>query len=172
MAAAARALSAELCSEVPMAVLTAIKKSGECMAFRQNGHVHKEEIRDFIKSNGLPEPAETTPLKDQKLYQEVRKLKRLNDVAEGRLDDVNAFVAAMDRILPSVKAILYQRLENEFPQAVAGLDVPGARTVGKRLADQIISELSKLSAEFTSDRQFNSIVDDEAGIDSSVGTQS
>jgi len=39
--------------------------------------------------------------------------------------------------------MLRQKLENEYPLAVAGLDVPQARVYGRRLGDDILSEHQK-----------------------------
>ena len=38
-------------------------------------------------------------------------------------------------------ALLTQKLENEYPSVVAGLDVPAARIYGKKLNDQIRAEV-------------------------------
>ncbi len=83
-------------------------------------------------------------LKDEKLTEEVRKLRIKNDKDEEKLVPV-AWVAESDsKILARVDQILEQKLSNEYPSAVAGLDVPQARVYGKRLGDQIRGEFHKM----------------------------
>lgn len=77
-----------------------------------------------------------------------RKLKRENDIADGLLIKKADVVAALRPAGEAIKLELRQKLENEYPLAVAGLDVPQARIYGRRLGDSIIrlfeTGLSKL----------------------------
>jgi len=76
-------------------------------------------------------------LRDEKLTEEVRKLRIRNDRDDGRLISVDDVKRRESSILAKVDAIIEQKLSNEYPSAVAGLDVPQARVYGKRLGDQI-----------------------------------
>jgi hypothetical protein len=77
-----------------------------------------------------------------------RKLKRLNDQAEGLLVTKAEVVAAMRQCSEPIRTLLRQKLENEYPMEVAGLDVPEARTYGKRLEDEILREFQTLFSKF------------------------
>jgi hypothetical protein len=87
-------------------------------------------------------------LKDQKLIEEIRKLRIANDkeegltVAKGKVND------SMRRCLSPAVATIEQRLVNEYPTAVAGLDVPQARIYGRRLADELIAFLRAFEKEW------------------------
>lgn len=83
----------------------------------------------------------------EKTKQEARKLKFANDVKEGRyilkeyISDLHA------RMASGVKRILRQKLENEYPSRVAGLDQPSVRELGKQLVDEILIELQPLGED-------------------------
>jgi hypothetical protein len=77
-----------------------------------------------------------------------RALKRDNDLADGLLLAKADVVAEIRKLAEPVKVMLRQKLENEYPLAVAGLDVPQARIYGKRLEDDIMAEFQKLFSKF------------------------
>lgn len=87
-------------------------------------------------------------LRDHKLFQEIRKLRIANDKEE-RLVVLRSKVADSIRscLSPAV-ATLEQRLVNEYPTAVAGLDVPQARIYGKRLCDELLGYFQSLDKEW------------------------
>jgi len=72
-----------------------------------------------------------------------RTIKRENDLAEELLVPKALVVSEFRKIAEPIKAMLRQKLENEYPLAVAGLDVPQARVYGRRLGDDILSEHQK-----------------------------
>lgn len=77
-----------------------------------------------------------------------RKIKRENDLADGLLIRKADVIAELRKTAEPVRAILRQKLENEYPPAVASMDVPQARIYGKRLEDDILAEFQKLFARF------------------------
>lgn len=77
-----------------------------------------------------------------------RALKRDNDKADGLLIEKAVVVADLRKVAEPIKLLLRQKLENEYPLAVAGLDVPQARIYGKRLEDDILAEFQKLFVKF------------------------
>ena len=87
-------------------------------------------------------------IKRKKTEEEHRKLKLLNDHKEAKLIPVQVVKESVGRILARVDQILEAKLSNEYPSAVAGMDVPKARTYGKRLGDQIRAEMQKLASEW------------------------
>lgn len=80
--------------------------------------------------------------------EKLRKIKRENENADGLLVARAEVVSEFRKVAEPVKAILRQKLENEYPLAVAGLDVPQARIYGKRLGDDILIEWQKLFGKF------------------------
>jgi len=87
-------------------------------------------------------------IKQAKLTEEHRKLKIANDYKERKLILVDAVKSCVSRVLARVDQILEQKLSNEYPSAVAGLDVPQSRIYGKRLGDQIRTEFQGLKEEW------------------------
>lgn len=82
--------------------------------------------------------------KEDEQYEKWRKLRIKNDKDEGKLVPMDFIEQAVSAILARVDQILEQKLCNEYPSAVAGLDVPQARVYGKRLGDSIREEINKL----------------------------
>jgi hypothetical protein len=72
-----------------------------------------------------------------------RKLKILNDEAEGKLVSKDDLVRDASKTLSEFKDLVYQKLGNEIPIALAGVDVAQARIIGSRFADELLSELKK-----------------------------
>lgn len=85
-------------------------------------------------------------LRDEKLTEEVRKLRIRNDRDDGKLIPVEDVKRREASILAKVDSIIEQKLSNEYPSAVAGLDVPQARVYGKRLGDQIRGLFNELAS--------------------------
>jgi hypothetical protein len=80
--------------------------------------------------------------------EEHRKKKRENDIADGLVVSKLLVVADFRKVAEPIKQILRQKLENEYPLAVAGLDVPQARIYGKRLEDDVLAEFQKIFSKF------------------------
>ena len=68
--------------------------------------------------------------------------------AKGQMVLKAEVAAAFGRIAAAVKGILTQKLENEYPVAVAGLNVPEARIYGGRIMDEIVAQFRELAREF------------------------
>ena len=83
--------------------------------------------------------------RELKLREEHRKLKLINDFKEGKLIPIETVKHVHSRTLARVDQVIEQKLSNEYPSAVAGLDVPQARVYGKRLGDQLREEFQKLN---------------------------
>jgi hypothetical protein len=90
----------------------------------------------------------STGTKEDEQYEKWRKLRIKNDKDEGKLVAVELVKQCHSRILARVDQIIEQKLSNEFPSAVAGLDVPACRVYGKRLGDQIRAEMNQLKEEW------------------------
>lgn len=72
-----------------------------------------------------------------------RAMKRENDEADALLVSKAKFVAEFRQVVAPIKEIL-NRLENEYPLAVAGMDVPQARIYGRRMKNEILGAWQKL----------------------------
>ena len=87
-------------------------------------------------------------LKDHKVFQEIRKLRIANDKEERLVVQKTKVVDSIRRCLAQATPTLEQRLVNEYPTAVAGLDVPQARIYGRRLCDELVAFLQSLEREW------------------------
>jgi hypothetical protein len=94
------------------------------------------------------QPAEYHRERTLKLAAQRRRLELQLAREQGDVIPRADIAGAIIRALGQVRPILEARLINEYPAAVAGLDVPQARVYGRRLNDQILSEFAKLSKEF------------------------
>jgi biotin operon repressor len=101
-----------------------------------------EAVEEKLKTKG------DANLRDQKLAEEVRKLRIQNDAKEGKLVARESVAASIRRILGPADQTLEQKLVNEWPSMVAGQDVPAIRIYGKRLADDIRTKLRELETEW------------------------
>jgi hypothetical protein len=99
-------------------------------------------------TNATAQTTEADTLKEQKLSEEVRKLRIKNDKDEGKLVARTEVASAVRRALAQVATLSESKLVNEYPTAVAGLDCPQARVYGKRLHDALMEECQKLAKEF------------------------
>jgi hypothetical protein len=137
------AAAALKCSET---ILKNAKRMG-CKAFKARGSIDEKELVKFIAEHDKELTTGGVALRDQKMAEEIRKLRIRNDKDEGKLVPMDWIASGDTRILARVDQILEQKLSNEYPSAVAGLDVPQARVYGKRLGDQIREEFNKLKEE-------------------------
>ncbi len=67
-----------------------------------------------------------------------RKLKLENDEKDGLLTDTQKLAESVLPMFAAIKELTYQRLVDEIPIAMAGVDVPQARILGRRYADELI----------------------------------
>lgn len=134
---------------VEVDVVRKAKEMG-CEAFLPGNRIDVEALRKWIAANAekVKASGSNLSLKDQKLNEEIRKLKIKNDRDEKLVTPNVKLHAAFAEIGQSIKSMLYQKLENEYPATVSGLDIPGCRIKGAQLADSILVEIRKLSSVF------------------------
>jgi hypothetical protein len=113
-----------------------------CPAFKPGNRIAVEELRKWIaeSSEALRSTGENVSRKDLKLDEEIRKLRIANDLKEKELIKRSLVIEAHAKTAERIRKLLEQKLENEDPALVAGLDVAQARVFGKRLHDQIVTE--------------------------------
>jgi len=125
-------------------------KNGGSEAFR-GGRIYRakllEDLQKFLASGEKLQVSGA--LKDSKLFEEIRRLRLRNDRDERRLVPMAWVQSRHSAVAARVGGILRQKLEVEYPNAAAGLDVRGARVYGKRLNDDIMGEFQKLQNEWT-----------------------
>lgn len=124
-----------------------VKESGST-AF-QGSRINAEQFQKDLNDLGERKKLEgKLSLRDQKLLEEIRRLKIENDESESRLISKAWVVSRIAACGSRVRGILRQKLEIEYPNAAAGLDVRGARVYGKRLVDDVLGEFQSLGSEF------------------------
>lgn len=126
--------------------LRMLKRTG-CPAFHAT-RVNEAELLAWISTHPVESIRGPVTLRDQKLKEEIRKLRVVNDAKQGALASRAKVAASLRAMAGKVRAILDQKLEQEMPAAMAGLDVPGARVYGKRLNDQICEAFAALAKEW------------------------
>jgi hypothetical protein len=111
------------------------KRSG-CDAIRGNGSINAAKLTDWIQENGNSLRDEDQPLRDQKVAEEVRKLKRQNEYEEGLLVSKSEAIAVFLPLINEACEILDNRLINEaVPRLVDSDLVPAVRAGMKREVD-------------------------------------
>ena len=125
-------------------VLRAAKRAG-CPAFRSN-RVYSSELLAWLKAH----PQTVTPgMKEQKLAEEVRKLKLVNDQREGRLVD-RAWVS--EQIMRMAAKLNDARLRSEeedpvrFSEFCPGANVVACRTILRGIWTQIMKDIAALGS--------------------------
>lgn len=129
MAAAAGALG------VSKEVLQLAKQSKDCKAFR-GSRVHEAELLEWISRQPQDLRAELS-LKDQKLAEEIRKLRIRNDREEGRLVLASSVAPALRSLAQNQRIALQRILEQDIPEKLAGKTVPQIIQQLSRAADDI-----------------------------------
>lgn len=88
-------------------------------------------------------------LETERLRQQVRELTRINDEAERRLVPKTELTPALVELAAKQQSLLRQKIENEHPALVPGLD-PAQRAelrrLGKQLVDTLCAETQRLVA--------------------------
>ncbi len=103
--------------------------------------------RDFILANSsaFNSDEETdNSTKGEIEKEKLRKLKTFNDEQDGLLLRKEHLAKLAAPTLESIKELLYQKLENEIPIALAGVDVPQGRIIGRRHADELLLKWKEL----------------------------
>ena len=127
------------------------KKLG-CPAFKPGNRIDVDELRKWIAENAekLKAAGETLSLKDQKLNEEIRKLKLSNDEKERLVVSKEKTAELVARIIQKQREVLEQKLENEYPSTVYGLEIPQIRVHGRRLNDEILKAWQTFHTEWKS----------------------
>ena len=87
-------------------------------------------------------------LKDEKLSEEIRKLRLKNDRDEGKMVERFKVCESIARCLSPIRDILTAKLVNEWPSAVAGLEPASARIFGRRLREDVLKQFELFEKEW------------------------
>lgn len=130
--------------------LCAIRDTG-CQAFR-SGRIYEKELLEYMAQTKEPdtkaEALTEWELKQEKLKEEVRRLKIDNDRNDKILVDSRSIIQSISEVGAKVRSILDRKLRVEYPKAVNGLTIPQTAKFGQVLADQIMAEFRSLEDEW------------------------
>lgn len=117
-----------------------------CPAFKPGNRIDTGELKKWIAENAdRLKIAEALSLKDQKTNEEIRKLRIKNDRDEKLVVLKSKGIPIIEQICSQIHVLMEQKLENEYPSVVAGLEPAQARIYGRRLGDSIRAEMQKMS---------------------------
>jgi len=85
-------------------------------------------------------------LRDEKLLEEIRKLRVTNDAKERILVNREQKFTEASKVAGEHRALVHQILEGEMPTEVQGHDVIGCLVIGKRYADRLCAKMEELAA--------------------------
>jgi hypothetical protein len=86
-------------------------------------------------------------LRDEKTREEIRKLRIQNDRNEGKVVLRTEIATKLRTALGRMRGVLEQKVINELPTAVAGLEPPQVRVKARQILDEAMSECQPLEAE-------------------------
>lgn len=123
-------------------------KDGGCEGFRSN-RVYETEVIDWLSENPRT-PGDTYDPKEEKLREEIRKLRIANDAKEGRLVE-RAWVAERIQRAAGELHAFRAKSEMEHPMrfAAAAGDVPMCRTVLRGVWDEVFKGIQSLEKHFS-----------------------
>lgn len=84
-------------------------------------------------------------IKARKMFEEWRKLKIANDVKESKLQDASREAEWLGALMTNALLKLDQRLTNELPAMIEGLDAPQIRVRTKRIYDQFKEDVAPMA---------------------------
>lgn len=119
-------------------------KSLGCPAFKAGNRIDWKELKDWCAQNAeaLKVSGENLSLKDQKLNEEVRKLRRANDVSEGKLVARAVFETEIRDMANAVQGVLNQ-LPGRFATELAGRTPADIEIRSRVMVDEAIAKLSR-----------------------------
>ena len=119
--------------------LHSIAKTGKYFPISDAGKWDLEKtVRGFVQYLDDKEQRDSNKKKEFDA-ERVRKIKMANDKEAGELVELKKLTSEAAPTLQKIKDITYQKLTNEMPIAVAGMDVPQSRIYGTRLASDLLA---------------------------------
>lgn len=117
-------------------------KSLGCPAFKAGNRIDWLELKEWCAANTekLKIAGERLSLRDQKLNEEIRKLKIANDEAEGLSVPISWMSDRDARLAALFKPMLYSKLVDEAPADMTN-DVSTNRALLRNIADRLLLEI-------------------------------
>jgi hypothetical protein len=114
-----------------------------CPAFKPGNRIDVEELRAWIKEHTeeLKATGDALDLKDQKLNEEIRKLKRINDQGDKKLILITDHETEIREMSSAVQKAMYA-LPARAPE-LAGLSVPDIEQKLTAWMDEVVMNLGK-----------------------------
>ena len=137
--------------ELPTELLKRAKARG-CPAFRPGGRVDEVGLREWLAAHGdeITEGDTKLSLQIEKLREEVRKLRLVNDERDGVLVEKSKVIDAIQRAGAAWHSERL-RMEAEWPAKLAGIvSVPEMASKVKEQMDRVSAVLNGLGREFQS----------------------
>lgn len=134
---------------VTLAELRGAKKLG-APGFKAS-RVYVSELLPWLKKHRgeLAKSGETrTELECRKLQVQCERLEHELALKRGEFVSREKVVGVLQTIASSIRGLLNQKLENEYPAALAGMGVAEARIYGKSLNDAICVEFQRMGTAF------------------------
>jgi hypothetical protein len=122
-------------------------KRQKCPAFKSNGKIELHQLQEWIKSNNKKAVPSSSRIESQRarvLRAQADKYEFENAVRRGEFVKISDLVTEGTATLAQIQELTYQKLQNEMPMAVAGMDIPQSRIYGTRLAGELIKQWSGL----------------------------
>lgn len=138
--------------KLPLRVLQAAKSAG-CQAFRSN-RVYEAELLQWLEAHpDIVNGAGDDP-RDEKIREEIRKLRIANDAKEGRLIERAWVAERMQRTAGDLNN-LRAKWEAEMPLNFAATngDITECRTILRGIFDEIFSGVQTLAKNFEEDQK-------------------
>lgn len=133
--------------KLPLRVLKTAKQAG-CSAFRSN-RVYEAELLAWIEANPEAINAASDDPRDEKLREEIRKLRIANDAKEGRLVERAWAAERMQRAAGDLNN-MRAKWEAEEPVKFAATngDITECRTILRGIMDEIFRGVQSLAKHF------------------------
>jgi hypothetical protein len=114
-------------------------------AFDSHNRVNLAVLRKWIGTNaGKTAVTEIEKLELRKLRAQCEKIEQLNAVQQSKFIKTEDVIRMIQELANAQRTILRQKLENEYPPIVAGMDPAQVRVYSKRLVDEIFRLFQEL----------------------------
>lgn len=130
-------------ADVTVAIAKRAKALG-CPAFKAGNRIDWKELKEWCKDNAdkLTISGSDLSLKDQKTNEEVRKLRRVNDVADEKLMLVAAHQSEIREMANAAMGVLYPRID-ALAVATAGQTAVYNHAILTAWVDEAVGKLSR-----------------------------
>jgi hypothetical protein len=115
-----------------------------CPAFKPNGRIDLHELRQWmVATDKKPTPRATRAesARQRLLTAQANKIEFENRVRAEEFVKKTDLVRELGPTLDAHRAAIYEALGNRAPMGMAGIDIPTARILGLRMADELCAKM-------------------------------